>query len=246
MTLPGGGAAVSSSAAFGPTAVLGIPSAPMPACAIEGDSIAFGNGDGYDNNGNVAFAERGLYGADIPWINLSRASDRAMWLVRSNYQQRRKLWQYCNLLLCTLGSNDIANARTLGQIQADLLEIWGDAHARGMTVVQTTIMTRTTSTDSWATKANQSYVTGFGPGGTADQLNAWIKQQAADGVIEGVIDVATAIADPTDLNKWLTNGSGSYATGDGVHPLTALHVLAANAVTSFFTNVFLPKHYPLY
>jgi lysophospholipase L1-like esterase len=246
MSTPSGGAAVASSNAFGPTAILGIPSSPLPSCVIVGDSIAYGQGDGYDNNGNSGFAERGLYGANIPWINLSRSSDRAMWMVRANYPQRRKLWQYCNLLLCALGSNDIANGHTVSAIQASLLEIWADAHARGMNVVQATITTRTTSSDNWATKANQSYVTGFEPGGKADQLNAWIKQQAADGVIEGVIDIATAIADPTDLNKWLTNGAGSYATFDGTHPLTALHVLAANSVTSFFNTVFLPKHYPFY
>lgn len=79
----------------------------------------------------------------------------------------------------------------------------------------------TTSTDSWATAANQSQAAGSGAGSNDDLFNQQILSIAG-------IDYKTTRnnnRDGADPFKWLTNGAASYPTADGKHSSLALETL---------------------
>jgi len=43
------------------------------------------------------------------------------------------------------------------------------------------------------------------------------------GTIDGVIDVAAAVADSGEPNKWKVDTTANYATSDGTHPSPTFH-----------------------
>jgi lysophospholipase L1-like esterase len=148
------------------------------------------------------------------------------------------LLKYASNVICELGTNDINTSRTLAQIQSDLQTIWQAAKAAGVRrVAQTLIIPRTTSTDSWATAANQTPVSGFATGSTRDQLNAWIKAQVGQGLLDGYIDPNPQVEDQANLGKWQTNGTASFATTDGTHPTAAFQASMATVVTNYIPNL---------
>jgi hypothetical protein len=113
-----------------------------------------------------------------------------------------------------------------------------------MPVYQTTITPRTTSTDGWATVANQTVVAGCGQPRT--DLNAWLRAGApvngsgtpvaigtAGAVpcpyLTGIYDAAATVEDATDPTKWK---AATVLTGDGVHPNATGHALMAAAINT--------------
>lgn len=217
---------------FYPLTILGEPVTPFPAVLVYGDSLLNGLGDtGFDNDNNQGSALRALAALNLPFIAQTRNSDNARYALPTNSFRKRSLWRYCTHIICDFATNDIRAGQTLAQIQANLLTIWGEARAYGLRVYQVLIYPRTTSTDSWATAANQGYQAGFEPGGIREQLNAWIRAKALDGTIDGIIDPLPYVADPGDTTKYVTTGVASATTTDGIHPTTAVTLAAMAAYT---------------
>jgi hypothetical protein len=102
-------------------------------------------------------------------------------------------------------------------------------HADGIQYIyQTTLTPRTTSTDDWATEANQTvYDSNFAPGGPRDQLNALIKAAVGMNFLTNFIDVAAQVQAGDNIDIWLVNGTSGYCTNDGLHPLGTCHALMA-------------------
>ncbi len=237
-TNPSGGASFG-----GPkTVVLGIPAAPMPAVAFVGDSIADGNNDTIDSNGNIGFIMRGLWnvgGKPMASLKQTMGSWTYGKCTIDTSPRLRAFWPFVTHVLFELGTNDIAAAVTLPTLQGYALQNWQAAkrvigpYGKPLQVAQSLIMPRTTSTDSWATPGNQTPAAGFTIGGVRDQFNAWVKTQVGQGLLDAVIDPNQYVEDQLNPGKWLTNGSANYPSTDGVHPSTALHILAAQAVNSW-------------
>src|SRR5262249_9148167 len=110
-------------------------------------------------------------------------------------------------------------------------------YGKPLKVAQSLIMPRTTSSDSWATAANQTSVSGFGVGELRDQFNAWVLTQVGGGLLDVVIDPNPYVEDQSHPSKWISNNSANYPTTDGVHPSSALHILAAQAVNSWALTI---------
>jgi lysophospholipase L1-like esterase len=218
--------------------IIGMPAYNYPAVVIFGDSIQYGTGDARDANNSVGYVQRGLYtggigGNPVPSINLSKPGEKASDIANGGGTLRLTALKYASDVITDYLTNDIAASNSYATCIANLQAVWNLFKAYGVRVTQVLIMPRTTSTDSWATAANQTPVAGFESGGVRDQVNAFIISKVADGTIAGYIDPNPVVEDPANHGKWITNGTASYPTADGIHPSAALHALVAPLVTTW-------------
>ncbi len=242
-----------------PYLILGIPATPMACVIIHGDSIGDGYKDGNpngggDGNGNSGFLQRGLYsvnGHAIPATRQTVGGDQLSFNQENTGSMKRAAWQYHTHFINEMLTNDIATQATAGvatativsSCQAMLTALWTAAkrtigpYGKPLNVTQTLCMPRTTSTDSWATAANQTPVAGFAVGGARDQINAWIKSQVGLGLLDSYIDPNQYVEDQANKGCWITNGTASYPTTDGIHPTPATYILAAQAVTAWAQTI---------
>lgn len=254
MSNPSGGTGFSPSSAI----ILGVPTAPMASILYIGDSIADGTGDAQSNgsnngyiNGNIGFIARGLgnvNNSQVPYCKVTIGSWTFAYCLASNAPLQRTLWPYATSVVIALGTNDIAaNGSNLAAMQTfvtnlctSIKNVMGPYEVPVKTAV-CTLMPRTTSTDSWATAANQTPVSGMGVGQTRDTYNAWLKAQpfVKGSPIDAVIDVNPFVEDSANPGKWITNGVASYPTADGVHPSPLFHGFAGTAVNNWaYLNTF--------
>jgi len=88
------------------------------------------------------------------------------------------------------------------------------------------LLVDTSSTDDWATTANQTKNTGWTDGGVADQIDAYFATKKADGTLDHVF-TTNRLKDDGDTNLWKVDGTADKYTDDGTHPSEAGHVLYA-------------------
>lgn len=226
--------------------VLGVPSQRQASVVVLGDSIANGQGDTQTLAGDIGFCMRGLASVNGHRVPCGMQTVGSWTFSFSSGQYAPRLatqWQFYTALLCEMGANDIANSDTLSQMQAYAQATWSTAkkqftaYGKPLQVAQTLIMPRTTSTDSWATAANQTPVPGFATDNVRDQFNAWVKTQVGQGLLDAYIDVNQYVEDQSNHGCWITNGTANYPTVDGVHPSMALHILAAQAVNAWASHL---------
>lgn len=211
--------------AYGPAAILGVPRYPYPAVAIWGDSITQGQGDlsGGDGAGNRGYATRGLALANIPWVNLSRASDTPAQNRDAVSWRKRAPLQYATDVLVALGINQIGPTAPAVQI-AYLRDVWDSCKRRGLRVHQCLVSCQTSGT--FADAAGQTINAQFAANRAT--VNAAIIDAAAVGLIDGYLDPGAAWEDPANPGKFLPN-----ATTDGTHPASTFHVAAATIVQAY-------------
>lgn len=218
---------------YGPAAVVG-DTGPGVTFGIVGDSIAHG---GADSGGRPpGFLVRAANAAGLPWLNVSRAGETVRdVVVNSQFRFRLPLVGNCSHVVCQYGRNDFTQSRTTAQVQADLIRLWTSLSARGSRVFQTTVTPSSTSTDSWATTANQ---TTHSSNAARVGLNDWLRAGApmrngsavAAGVsgalvagavghpLAGIFDVSDAVETARNSGIW----KAGY-TGDGIHPSDVAH-----------------------
>lgn len=132
---------------------------------------------------------------------------------------RSAIMAKCDYVIVGEGTNDIASGMTLAQYQPKALAIATWFSATGIKVYFGTIPPRTTSTDSWATLANQTVAAS-----EAQRLaiNEWLRTIPAP--ITGILDVAAAVE---TSGKWNVG-----TTADGIHPKAAGYDAIATALES--------------
>lgn len=228
----GSSAAFNGSFAYGPSVILNGYTAYYDTAAIMGDSIGVGHLDNGDADGNIGYIERALTN-EIPYFRLGKRGDSALRTIAAsgavNGARRRKklvlpiapnvIWEY--------GVNDIIGSRTFAQLRDDTISTVTELKNAGKRVFGCTLTPYTTSTDSWATTANQTHASGFGSGGVREQYNDWLVANSLD-LFTGTFDVRPYCDDGT--GKWVVTGAANYATTDGIHPSTAMSALMAGAV----------------
>lgn len=223
-------------ASFGPCAVIGrVQGHPLPAALVWGDSIANAPPDA---NGNESFYTWGLRAATTPlsYINASRSSVGFFHTSPPLAPAQLTLFNYTTHAITELGVNDLqqpaTGSTTLAAIEANALATWAAMKGSGLKVYQTLITPKTSSTDSWATAANQTPAARFGIGQDRDLFNIWIKARAADSTIDGYIDIPSVWEDQANLGKWVSNGTANYATSDGLHPSSVMQTIAQPIITA--------------
>lgn len=223
-----------------PVVITGNAPATRYTCII-GDSLVMAYLDGFVDGWQPGFAGRAYERQGAAYWRVSQGGDRMQWLQPSNAARRIALAQQAPTILCDLGANDIANSRTLAQLQADAQTCWTALAAGGARVFAFTVFPQSTSTNSWADVANQT--ARFPVGSVRDTYNGWLRAGASmtvDGQtvtigqlghpIAELLDVSSAFEAPTDPTKILTNGSANYATQDGAHPTAAANTIIATAM----------------
>lgn len=192
-----------------------------PSVIILGDSKTYGTGDSTGDStvdfGNIARS----IGGSLPYANIARGGERANHFnPSSGWTNRLSLLQYATHAIVGYGYNDAAASQTAVQIEASLTTIWDYLVERGIRVYQITMEPGSTSTDSWATTANQT-VRSWSDEMTA--VNVWIRTNP--GKLSGYFEVCNAISSGADSEKWQVDGTPNKYTADGVHPSTAGYLL---------------------
>lgn len=220
---------------------IGIPKMPVPAALIIGDSIAAGFHDAGDAFGSAGWIQRGLESVGtnnypLPW--LSQACPSSTYSTFLTGYRMRQYWPYTTHALIAVGTNDLFSGASLATLQANLTTLVNSLkktlspYGKRLQVGSATLTPRTTSTDSWATLANQTAVSGYGTGGIRDQFNAWLFTQVGT-LIDYVVDPNPYIESQTNHGLWIVNGTSNYATSDGLHPSSAACALAAAAANAW-------------
>lgn len=239
-----------------PYLVLGIPTSPIPSVCIIGDSIADGSGDTSNSGGSgpsalgsAGYIARGLESVStqatfpIPYVKTTVASDTFAHNIISSSPFKRNCWQYVTHVVCELGINDVCiNSSSLATLQTFVTNLCADIrsvtspYGKSIKIAFCTLLPQTTSTDSWATLANQTPVAGATVGGVRDTYNAWLVTQVGI-LFDYLIDANVYVESQTNHGCWIVNGTANYGTADGVHPTTALHILAAQAVNAWAQTI---------
>jgi hypothetical protein len=213
-----------------------------PLVSLNGDSIMSGVGEvsPFVAAGR-GFARRALNNT-IPYVMSAAAGSK----LSDPRVLRRPLLTACSDALCNSGINDLGGGGTLASIQANMLAEWTWHANLGARVWQCTILPKTTSTDTWATTANQTAVA-FNASRTG--LNDWIRAGApiVNGVavavgtsnavvagqpghpLKGYFETADIVE--TSRNSGIWTPAYVYTTDSlGVHPNSAGHAALAAAI----------------
>lgn len=188
---------------YGPCAIIGMTN--KPTIGLLGDSRASGEGDLLDDTCFTGNVMRSL-GGRLAVLSLSRNGDRASRWV--DYSVKRKaLLQYVSHIVVEYGINDIMNAGAdAATVKTRLETIIADI-AKPAYIV--TLEPWTTSTDAWATVANQAVTAA-----EAERLahNANVRSGNIAGAI-GFFEIADAVESSRNSGKWKAPGY----TADGQH-----------------------------
>lgn len=207
LTTASGGTQYYPSGIFGLTA--------KPAILVVGSSRESGVGDTPDliGGGCVGQAERSL-GLKYAVINAAVGSDRLANFA-ANSVNRRALGAMVNRIIIDHPSNDIrdgvtaAAAFTIIQNIVTLMK----ANFPGVPIYTETMGPITSSTDNWATDANQTI---DGSNARRVAYNNLLRTTRMPG-LDGVIEVADILETYRDSGKWRTNGVEFFYTFDGLH-----------------------------
>lgn len=254
----GWSATASGAVGFWPCAIIS-PVSHKSVLAV-GDSIVGGIGDSVSDNATaLGIICRGI-APNFGHINLGNSGDQIQ-IMRNAYRHRLRMSLFTRNAVCEFGVNDIAAGRTLAQIQADMYWLWTtlkNTRHKQKTVTQTTITPSVTSTDSFATLANQTAATNFSTAGngTREQLNDWLRDGAPvlNGVavatgsnaagtvrigntahpLDRVWDVADQVESARNSGKFKVDGTANKWTADGIHPTQYgyLQVAGSAAITT--------------
>jgi lysophospholipase L1-like esterase len=224
---------------WGPSAVTGtVYGAPKPQLAIFVDSIGAGLADttagssasnsGGSKGGPWSWITRGINNT-VPAVRIGGPGDLLQNVVTGKAGHRLAYATGASSAVMQMGTNDIAsNGRTLAQLQADISTWATMMRNRGVSGLWLcTLLPRTTSTDSWATAANQ---TPLASESVRVAYNNWVRNTAVSALgLNGYIEVADTLETSRDSGLWKVNGSAQYATPDGIHPNSAGAILASAA-----------------
>lgn len=196
----------------------------VPSVFIAGDSRSWAAGDAYDASGDRGEVARSI-GATMPYINAGLFGDQVA-TAKANYAKRATLLQYCSHVVQEAGINDLSASggyRTAAALFADLGTLWSSYFA-GKPIWATTLPPRTTSSDSWATVANQTV-----DANNAERVtynNSYVRAVASP--LAGCFEVADAIESARDSGKLKATGAANGYTIDGVHESQAGYLLEKN------------------
>lgn len=200
-----------------------------PSILILGDSRTGGVGSytayGTNDTGNVPRPIGGSYG----YINLSGTGVSLKQFHTLSTTKLKSLAQYCTHVVLAGGINDLDGGDSADTLRTNAGLVITDYAGTTKPAFLCTVEPYTTSTDSWATAANQTIWSG-----TKDTqrqaYNAYIRSGNFPGMW-GFFDLAAQVEDSANLGKWLTPG----LTTDGLHGTLLGELMESRAVNpSYF------------
>lgn len=197
-----------------PSAILGLHSGAAANVLVIGSSSGWGQGDtaetGYWDYGYLSRALSNQYG----YIKWTRASTALSHFGTAGYSR------FIDFLTRTkpthiiqqLGSNDLTSAASFATMQSRLATMWDVCSSTGASVLQCTYTPVTTSSDSWATLANQTVVSS---NAARISTNDWIRT-VPSAKLSGFIECC-AVESSLNSGKFKVTGSAGGYTADGTH-----------------------------
>jgi lysophospholipase L1-like esterase len=183
-----------------------------PSVLILGDSVVLGVTDTVDPNSVVdPSGDRGAVarttGPKFGYANCGFPGETATTFV-SSHTQRLSLLPYCTHVIINYGTNDVFAGDSKATIEGHLTTIYG--LCTGKTVFQTTIVPRTTSTDSWATATNQTVL-------SQESVRTTLNDDFRAGTFKpagGIFNICSPVETSLNSGKW----TFPTKTDDGIHP----------------------------
>lgn len=198
-----------------------------------GDSIVHGTGETAGGGSwyqgffaralvNSDFVTEPIAGLGYGWPGTSAPT----WSVNPSANSQWLL-QYGNVAVEEYGTNSANYAGSSA--------IWAMLKARNYKIIRTKLLTITTSTDGWATTANQTKVAAWTtPTGDRIIFNGQVAAQA--GILyDTFVDFDATMLDSGDRDLWKAPGF----TADGTHPTSAGHETMATQVRTAIANIVL-------
>jgi lysophospholipase L1-like esterase len=201
-----------------PIAILGMST--DPAIGIFGDSIAVGRGDTADAGVPLQGHLGRAFGANYAEGNMGISGDTMATFLAGN-AKRMSLAQYFTHFAINMGINDVtggASAATVATNTNALVALFG-----GKPVALCTLAPKTTSTDSWATTANQTVTAS-----EATRVTENTRRLAGVPGVKAIYDVNPAVESVASPESGLWKAP-SY-TADGTHPAVAAYKAEAAAI----------------
>ncbi len=188
-----------------------------PSVLLLGDSHQHGYHDAYTGTSG----DRGLlaraFGALGGYCELGTGGAKASDFIAS-HTLRVSLAPYFSHVACVFGTNDITNGVSASTVVTNLQTIAG--YFPNNLVWVGTIPPVSTSTDSWATTANQ---TTESHNANRVSLNGSIRTGISG--FNRSLEIADILESARDSGKWIVDGSANTYTDDGTHGTNTAHLL---------------------
>lgn len=214
---------------YGPQAIIGTTT--RPTFALCGDSRtqgsrSGGNGEYLPNQfGATGYVERAI-GKKYGVMPLGLGSETAAQAAGSNYVARANFLQYCSSVICEYGINDVNASTPAATILASLATFAGKFS--GKPVYVCTMEPISTSTDSWATTANQ---TTHANNAIRTAVNNSIRSGLA-APFSGYVEIADVFESTRDSGLW----KAATRTASDLSMTAATKTLTSTANFQFTTN----------
>lgn len=214
-----------------------------------GDSITAGQGD--SSTYSFSWFTRAINN-QVPAIRLAGPSDTAQQYGTLSRAHALSYAAYCSHGIVFIGTNDIVvKSRTALQVETDVISgICSPLADQGLKMYVGTLIPRNTSTNSWATLANQ---TPTASESVRVAYNTWVraglplnpttKAPVSVGTsgalmagsvghpVIGYVEIADTVESAQNSGKWKVTGVANAYTADGVHPNAAGASLMAGALS---------------
>jgi hypothetical protein len=211
-----------------PAAIVGVSNKPV--VALIGDSRCYGQADTYvgtsGNRGEIAPS----IAPSLATLSVATPSDRTISWVTNHPKRLALVKAYATHAVVQLGINDLGSNATAAQVQTSNLAI-GTAIA--LPTWYCTVAPKTTSTDSFATLANQTI---FAQDAARVTYNNAVRAGLPSA--SGFFEIADPVESSRDSGKWMVNGTANFATTDGLHenhPANAAITSSGNINPAVFT-----------
>ena len=205
----GGAIAAPTTIAYYPSAIIGMTL--KPAIGLYGDSRMDGYRDVCGATGDVGEIARSI-GPTFAYINVGCPGDTVTGFNASN-TNRLHLAQYCSHFVTEYGINDLRTGGvTAAALEASWRTQWAALGNGSKPIFASTITPASTSTDSFATVANQST---HSSNTQRIAANAYLRGKPSP--LSGYFEVTDVVESSRDSGKWQADGTASKYTVDGLH-----------------------------
>jgi hypothetical protein len=223
-----------------PWVVFGRPRTITRSFLLLGDSITYGLTGTPSKQGSWAvqglnFANASASGTNakatavltaLPYMNASQVGETFANLAVT-HDTRLAFASRCKYTLGMLGSNDLNAANPINTIQVNAILLWRRLATRGTKAFYSTIIPRTTSTDTWTTLTNQ---TPFASETTRVAFNTWMRDGAPIDINGNPLAVGTIGA--IRAAYYNTAGVVTPSSGPASHFLAGVFDLAGGVESS--------------
>jgi len=189
--------------AYGPTALIGMTN--RSSVLILGASNTQGVGDTFDASGFIGLAERSI-GPRMAFVKSARGGDKALDLVNA-HASRAALAAYCTDVVLQLGTNDLSGGASAATLAGLIDTIVG--YFPGIPTYICTVPPMSSSTDGWATTANQTATNNV----ERSAFNNAVRAETVSAASAGFFDISMPLEPSLNAGIWKAPGF----TADGSH-----------------------------